>query len=121
MQLFWWGVNYKGTIRLSRKGLHGEVDDEKPFANLKKTQENDYDPIVGGAVGKEIPKSGKKKKYQGCKKGTIMNKKIVKPILVTVQKDSEVMIVAGNSVPMKDKGDVLRYDKMKNEQQSTSV
>ena len=49
MQLFWWDGNYIGTIKLSRKGLHGKGDDEKPFENLKKTLAKDYDPIVGGA------------------------------------------------------------------------
>ena len=29
MQLFWWGVNYIGTLGTSRKCLHGEGDDEK--------------------------------------------------------------------------------------------
>ena len=51
-----------------------------------------------------------------------MNKKVKgKPIVVTVQKDSKVMIVAGNSVPMKEKAEVLRYDKAKNERESILV
>ena len=60
VQMFYWGVNFLGTIRQNRKGLQGKGDEEKPFHELKKSLAKDYDDNIGGQQGVLLPSRGKK-------------------------------------------------------------
>ena len=51
-----------------KKRLHGKGDDEKPFANLKKTLAKDYDAIVVSAEGKDNFDEQNKEKVSGLQK-----------------------------------------------------
>ena len=123
LQLHFQGINYLGTMKLSRKGLKGKGKDEKIFENLKKSLEKDYDYNIGGAEGAEIPSTGKKRnKKQGYKKGFFECRKIEGlPIIVNIQKDNKVMVEGGNSTQMDRKAIVSRYNKEKRKKEDIEV
>ena len=101
-QMFFWGANFLGTIKLNRKGLRAPGKDDKPFHDLKKLLEKSYDYEKGGEEGALLPSErGEKKKYQGFKKGHCEIRKVRgTPLVVCVQKDNKVMTEASNSIPV---------------------
>ena len=112
-QMFYWDVNFLGTIKLNRKGLRGQGTDEKPFHDLKKLLERSYDYKTGGEEGAQLPSErGKKKKYQGFKRGHCdIRKARGNPLVVCVQKDNKVMTEASNSIPVEKRTTIHRYNK----------
>ena len=121
-QLLYWNINYLGTIKLNRKGLGGENDGEHPFNELKKKLERAYDHDIGGIEGAQLPQKGKRKKFQGFKKGHFVIQKVRgHPIVVNIQKDNKVMSEAGNCISMDSTTFTKRWNKKKHEKESISV
>ena len=121
LQLFYWGVNYLGTIGSNRKGLKTSQEVNQ-FSDLKRALAKDYDEKIGGEEGAEIPTSGERKKYQGYKKGYFAIRKIDGlPVIVNVQKDNKVVLEGGNSIPMNETTEVWRYNKKVRKKESICV
>ena len=123
VQMLYQGVNFLGTIKLTRKGLQKTgKDPQRPFADLKKMLGKDYDPEIGGRQGAQIPSNTKRKKQQGQKKGHFEIRKTKDiSVVVNVQKDNKVMIEGGNSISMTKTAMVQRYNEEKRERESISV
>ena len=123
LQLHFQGINYLGTMKLSRKGLKGKGKDEKIFENLTKALEKDYDYKIGGTEGAEISSSGRgRKKYQGYKKGSFEWRKIEGlPIVISIQKDNKVMVEGGNSTQIDRKVEISRQNKEERKKETIEV